>query len=466
MQKIPKNTVIIGLGKTGLSCVNFCQQHCWPVAVTDSRAHPPGIDRLDKNIKTSFGKMSAELISQADLLIVSPGVSLKEPVITKAIKRGIPYVGDIELFAQNISAPVITITGSNAKSTVTTLVGEMARRDNINVQVGGNIGTPVLDLPAADLYVLELSSFQLETTFSLRAKVATVLNICEDHLDRYVNMQEYVDAKLKIYQNCDVGVFNRIYYYPEKSFAALENRFCDEGSMVKLTKSFSRALHSLRMTKKITFGLDAPQENQYGIVECDGEKYLAHGKKTLLNTKNLKLIGQHDLENALAALAIGDAAGFTQNSMLQALKEFTGLPHRCQLVRILNNVAWYNDSKGTNVGATMTSLKGLGENISGKIILIAGGLSKNADFTPLQSIIKKYVRKTILIGEATKELEKILQNTCAIKKAETLKQAVNLANDAALPNDLVLLSPACASFDMFDDYQHRGNEFIKIVGQL
>jgi len=436
MKKSFRNVVIIGLGKTGLSCIKFCQQHGWQVAGTDSRAHPPCANQLNKNIKTVFGKISAELIDHADLLIISPGISLKEPVIANAIQRGIPYVGDVELFAQNVSAPIIAITGSNAKSTVTTLVGEMARHDNINVQVGGNIGAPVLDLPTADLYVLELSSFQLETTFSLHTKVATVLNICEDHLDRYANLQEYIDAKMKIYQNCETGIFNRAQNYPFK------------------------------LNSSISFGLDAPAKNQYGILEHDGEKYLAKGKQTLLNIKKLKLIGQHNLENYLAALAIGDAAGFTQNAMLQALEKFTGLPHRCQLVHTLNNVAWYNDSKGTNVGATIASLKGLGENISGKIILIAGGQGKNADFSPLQPIIKKYVRKIILIGEAAKELEKILQNDCATQKADTLNQAINLAHDVASPNDIVLLSPACASFDMFDDYQHRGNEFIKIVKQL
>lgn len=434
MQPSPQNVVIIGLGKTGLSCVKFCQRQGWQIAITDSRAHPPCVDQLDKNIKTSFGEISVELINHADLLIISPGVSLKEPVIAKAILRGIPYVGDVELFAQNTAAPIIAITGSNAKSTVTTLVGEMARHDNINVQVGGNIGAPVLDLPIADLYVLELSSFQLETTFSLRAKVATVLNICEDHLDRYANMQEYIDAKMKIYQNCEVGVFNRA--------------------------------QNFKLNSSISFGLDAPTKNQYGILEQNGEKYLAKENKTLLNIKKLKLIGQHNIENALAALAIGDAAGFTPDAMLQALKEFTGLPHRCQLVRTLNNIAWYNDSKGTNVGATIASLKGLGKNISGKIILIAGGLGKNADFTPLQNVVKKYVRKAILIGKAAKNLEKVLQNNCATQKTDTLNQAINLAQDAALPNDIVLLSPACASFDMFDDYQHRGNEFIKLINAL
>jgi UDP-N-acetylmuramoylalanine--D-glutamate ligase len=432
------NVVIVGLGKTGLSCVNFCKRQGWPISITDSRINPPGADQIKQNIPTAFGEISAKFINNADLLIVSPGVSLKEPVIANAIKNGIPYVGDIELFAQSTQTPIIAITGSNAKSTVTTLVGEMARYAKINVQVGGNIGTPALDLPAADLYVLELSSFQLETAFSLRAKVAAVLNVCEDHMDRYHNLQEYTAAKIKIYQNCEIAVINRA----EKS-----------------TKN-------LKLNSIISFGLDAPEKNQYGIIKHDNEKYLAKGKQLLLNTKKLKLIGQHNLENALAALAIGDAAGFDQKLMLKALQEFPGLPHRCQLVRTINNAAWYNDSKGTNVGATLAALSGLGQNISGKIILIAGGLGKNADFTPLQSAAKKYIRQAILIGKAADVLKKTLQNSCTTKIADDLQQAVQLAYDAAMPNDIILLSPACASFDMFNDYQHRGNEFIKIVKEL
>lgn len=438
MQKLPKNAVIIGLGKTGLSCVNFCKRQGWFISITDSRAHPPGADKIDKNIPTAFGEISAKLINNADLLIVSPGVSLKEPVIANAIKNGIPYVGDIELFAQSTSAPIVAITGSNAKSTVTTLVGEMARHAKINVQVGGNLGTPALDLPTANLYVLELSSFQLETTFSLRAKVATVLNICEDHMDRYTSLQEYADAKMKIYQNCEIGVINR-------------------------TEKFTE---NLKLNSTISFGLDTPKENQYGIIQQNNEQYLAKGKQLLLNTKKLKIIGQHNLENALAALAIGDAAGLEQNAMQKALQEFPGLPHRCQLVRTINHVSWYNDSKGTNVGATLAAISGLAQNISGKIILIAGGLGKNADFTPLQSAAKKYIRKTILIGKAAAELNQTLQHSCPTKIANSLQQAVQLAHEATMPNDAVLLSPACASFDMFDDYQHRGNEFVKIVKEL
>lgn len=438
MQKSPKNVVIIGLGKTGLSCINFCKRRGWPISITDSRINPPGANQINQNIPTAFGKISAKFINNSDLLIISPGVSLKEPVIANAIKNGIPYAGDIELFAQSTQTPIIAITGSNAKSTVTALVGEMAYHAKTNAQVGGNIGTPALDLPAADLYILELSSFQLETTFSLHAKVATVLNVCEDHMDRYNNLQEYIAAKMKIYQNCETGIFNRA----EKIY------------------------QNLKLTSTISFGLDKPKENQYGIIKYNNEKYLAKGEQLLLNTKKLKLIGQHNLENVLAALAIGDAAGFSQKAMIQTLQEFSGLPHRCQLIRIINNIEWYNDSKGTNVGATLAAISGLGQNITGKIILIAGGLGKNADFTPLQSAAKKHIRQAILIGTAANELKKTLQNSCTTKIAGDLQQAVQLSYEAAMPNDIVLLSPACASFDMFNDYQHRGNEFIKIVEQL
>jgi UDP-N-acetylmuramoylalanine--D-glutamate ligase len=441
MQKHFQNVVVVGLGKTGLSCVNFCKQQGWQVSVTDSRSNPPCSDQIDQHTQTAFGKISKELIDHADLLIISPGVSLKEPVIANAIKNGIPYVGDVELFVQCITAPIIAITGSNAKSTVTSLVGEMARQDNINVQVAGNIGMPVLDLlqqPQADLYVLELSSFQLETTHSLHAKIAVILNIYADHLDRYENIQEYIAAKMKIYQNCETGIFNRAanFYQP--------------------------FLPELNIKQIISFGLDAPDKNQYGLLQNN----LAKGNKKLLEIKKLKLTGQHNIENALAALAIGDAAGISQAAMLKALQTFSGLPHRCQLVRAINNVAWYNDSKGTNVGATLAALEGFGKSINGKIILIAGGLGKNADFTPLQTAVKNYTREIILIGEATSELAEVLHSRSTIKTATTLDEAIQFANKAALPGDIVLLSPACASFDMFNDYQHRGDEFTKIVNAI
>jgi UDP-N-acetylmuramoylalanine--D-glutamate ligase len=438
-----KLNVVVGLGKTGLSCVSFCLRQGWPVAVTDSRENPPCAAELKKlapHVETAFGQISKDLIDKASQLIISPGVSLKEAVIFAAIQRGISYVGDIELFAQNVSAPIIAITGSNAKSTVTTLVGEMAKQAGIKVEVAGNIGLPVLDLlekSKAELYVLELSSFQLETTHSLKAKVAVVLNISEDHMDRYESMEEYVAAKRKVYDGCESAV---IY---------MKHRGWDIGC-----------------EDRVLFGLERPLADQYGVIEDDNETYLAYGDERLLNVKELKLFGRHNVENALAALAIGKAASIDKESMLKALREFPGLSHRCQFIRKLNGISWYNDSKGTNVGATIAALEGFGADIDGKIVLIAGGVGKGADFIPLQKQVKKFVRKTILIGEAAKELSEVLSDCCEVELATSMQQAVQLAKVSAVLGDVVLLSPACASFDMFRDYQHRGDEFVKLVNRI
>lgn len=437
--------VVIGLGKTGLSCVKFCLQKNWPVAVTDACEHPPCASELQQiapNIRKEFGQISPTLINDAKQLIISPGISLQEPAIAHAIGKGMPYLGDIELFVQHVNAPIVAITGSNAKSTITAMVGEMGCQAGINTQVAGNIGIPVLDLlnqATAKLYILELSSFQLETTHSLHAKVATVLNICADHMNRYHNLQEYIAAKMKIYQNCEQAVINR-------------------------GASFHHNLiHYPQIKKVISFGLDKPKAGQYGLIETRNNIFLARGNTPLLNVNQLKLPGQHNIENALAALAIGAAAGIDKTAMLQTLQNFTGLPHRCQLVCQHNQINWYNDSKGTNVGATIAAITGLGGSIPGKIILIAGGLGKNADFKPLQNPVKQFVRKVILIGAAAAELQEALQNCSVTTIATSLQHAVKLAKNAAQSGDIVLLSPACASFDMFNNYEQRGEEFMRIV---
>ncbi len=437
--------VIIGLGKTGLSCVRYCLLKRLPFAVTDSRDNPPEIYALKEiasDVEVSFGQLSADLISRAERLIISPGVSLKEPVIERMIQNGVPFVGDIELFVQEIKVPIIAITGSNAKSTVTALVGKMAEKAGINVQVAGNIGTPVLDLQSqdeVDLYVLELSSFQLETTHSLKTQAAVVLNISEDHMDRYASMNEYIAAKMRIYNNCRTAVINRKTNY---------------------LKDFSIAINN-----NITFGLDAPLEEHYGLSKSNGNYYLACGSKRLLNINEMKLQGRHHVENALAALALGEAAGIDMQSMLQTLREFNGLPHRCEFICERKGVKWYNDSKGTNVGAVIAALDGLSDR-NGKIILIAGGVGKGADFALLKKPIKNTARKVILIGEASKEISVVLNGVCEIEEVDSLKEAVKSAEKAALSGDKVILSPACASFDMFQNYEHRGNEFKRLVKLL
>jgi len=437
--------VVVGLGPTGLSCVKFCLKKGWPVAVTDSRENPPGAEELKTlapQVKTAFGALSEDLIQEAGQLIISPGVSIHEPVIEEAIKQGMPCLGDIELFVREVKSPIIAITGTNAKSTVTALVGEMARSAGINVEVAGNIGVPVLDLlqkPEAELYVLELSSFQLETTFSLHAEVATILNISEDHMDRYASLEEYSAAKQRIYQNCDVAVINR----------------ADE-----------RIYPAVPVPKYVSFILGKPRANEYGILKTKGNTYLMRGKVRLIDATYMKIKGLHNIENALAALAIGEAAGFDLSAMLQTLREFSGLAHRCQFVRERNGATWYNDSKATNVGATKAALEGLKEGESNKIILIAGGIGKNADFTPLQLPVRKAVRKMILIGEAADDLVRILNKDTDVEKVGTLAEAVNLADNLSQPGDKILLSPACASFDMFKNFEHRGDEFMRLVNAL
>jgi UDP-N-acetylmuramoylalanine--D-glutamate ligase len=424
-----------------MSCVRYCLREGLSFAVTDSRLDPPlkkELYKLVPQVEAVFGGFAPELINKADRLLISPGISLKEPCIAAAISRGIAYVGDIELFVKKITAPIIAITGSNAKSTVTALVGEMARNSGVKVKVAGNIGSPVLDLLVefeADLYVLELSSFQLEATHSLKAKAAVVLNISEDHMDRYASMDEYVAAKMRIYDGCEVAVINR-----------------DQDLGARSCKSV------------LSFGLDKPVgDNKYGLIIKGKKTFLAKGDKHLLDVAAVKLRGRHNVANVLAALALGDAVGLSMAAMLKTLKTFSGLPHRCQLVGSYDGVEWYNDSKGTNVGASVAAIEGLGDGCAGKIILIAGGIGKGADFTLLQPTVKKHVKKVILIGEAAKELAKVLQKVSEIEFAYTLEQAVLLASKAATAKDVVLLSPACASFDMFDNFEHRGDEFVRLV---
>lgn len=439
--------VVVGLGVTGLSCVRYLHEQGIPVAVTDSRANPPHADLMHKefpDVKTSFGKLDEVLLSQADKIVLSPGIALYEPVIAQQIKRGVPVIGDIELFAEVVKAPVIAITGTNAKSTVTTLVGMMAKAANYEVEVGGNLGIPVLDLlkhnPAANLFVLELSSFQLETSYSLAPKVATVLNITPDHMDRYETLADYQKAKHRVYQQADVAVCNLDDPLTE----------CEEGSV----------------KQRLYFTLNTPEDGQFGLLNRDGETYLAMGHEPLLAIKALPVNGKHYQANALASLAIGYGFGFPMDAMLSVLKSFKGLPHRCQLVRERKGVKWYNDSKGTNVGATQAAIEGLGSDIAGKLVLIAGGVGKNADFRTLLPAIEKYARHVVLIGEAANELAHVIGNRVPISFANSMDEAIHQADGYAKPEDCVLLSPACASFDMFKNFEHRGDVFTAMVEQL
>lgn len=435
--------VVVGLGKTGLSCVRFLRARGYQVAVNDTRLTPPNLTELNAEfpeVEVSLGRLDETLLLRAQEIITSPGISINEPELLSArVNAGISVIGDIELFCRATTKPIVAITGSNAKSTVTTLVGLMAENAHIKVGVGGNLGTPVLELlnPETELYILELSSFQLETTHSLKAAAAIVLNISEDHMDRYANMQAYHQAKHRIYRNCQFYITNRQ----------------DPLTVPLLPKAVPHT----------SFGLDTPDLTTYGVIRDAGQNYLAKGREKLLLASEMGIFGEHNIANALAALALGEAVHIPMAVMLQTLKEFNGLPHRCQLVSKHQGVAWYNDSKGTNVGATLAAIDGLGAAITGKVILIAGGVGKGQDFTPLSPALAKYGKAVILIGEDASKIDAAITANINKVYAPTLMAAVHQAQTLASVGDAVLLSPACASFDMFKHYEDRGQQFVSAV---
>ncbi|HDX5933220.1 UDP-N-acetylmuramoyl-L-alanine--D-glutamate ligase [Acinetobacter baumannii] len=438
--------VVAGLGISGVSAVNFLHEQGYQVAVTDSRPTPPGHDQIPASVKTSFGQLDQELLLQAEEIILSPGLAPQLPEIQAAIAKGISVVGDIQLLRRATDVPIVAITGSNAKSTVTTLIGLMAKDAGKKVAVGGNLGRPALDLlkDQPELLVLELSSFQLETTSHLNAEVAVVLNMSEDHLDRHGNMLGYHQAKHRIFQGAKKVVFNR-------------------------DDALSRPLVP-DTTPMQSFGLNAPDLNQYGVLrDADGTLWLARGLQRLIKSSDLYIQGMHNVANALACLALGEAIGLPMESMLETLKKFKGLEHRCEYVKTVHDVRYYNDSKGTNVGATLAAIDGLGAAIEvkkGKVALILGGQGKGQDFSPLRSSIEKYAKVVVLIGEDAPVIEQAIQGATKILHAATLKEAVELCQRETQAEDVVLLSPACASFDMFKSYNDRGQQFVACVNSL
>lgn len=438
--------VVAGLGISGVSAVNFLHEQGYQVAVTDSRPTPPGHDQIPAEVKTSFGQLDQELLLQAEEIILSPGLAPQLPEIQAAIAQGISVVGDIQLLRRATDVPIVAITGSNAKSTVTTLMGLMAKDAGKKVAVGGNLGRPALDLlkDQPELLVLELSSFQLETTSHLNAEVAVVLNMSEDHLDRHGNMLGYHQAKHRIFQGAKKVVFNR-------------------------DDALSRPLVP-DTTPMQSFGLNAPDLNQYGVLrDADGTLWLARGLQRLIKSSDLYIQGMHNVANALACLALGEAICLPMESMLETLKHFKGLEHRCEYVKTVHDVRYYNDSKGTNVGATLAAIDGLGAAIEvkkGKVALILGGQGKGQDFTPLRSSIEKYAKVVVLIGEDAPVIEQAIQGATKILHAATLKEAVELCQRETQAEDVVLLSPACASFDMFKSYNDRGQQFVACVNSL
>jgi UDP-N-acetylmuramoylalanine--D-glutamate ligase len=435
-----RRTLVVGLGKTGLSVARFLSQRGVPVAIVDSRALPPGLEALRSgppaDVALFLGGFKPEAFERAEQVIVSPGVSVREPLIAAAAARGIPVIGDVELFAQSITAPVIAVTGSNGKSTVTTLVNAMAQRAGKEVRMGANIGTPVLDLVAEhepDLYVLELSSFQLETTYSLRPAAAVVLNISADHMDRYPDLDAYMSAKQSIYRHAAVQVVNTD--DPLVTALAFPDR------------------------PQIRYTLGVPAAGEYGLREYHGARWLARGDEPIMPVSGMRMDGRHNVSNTLAALALGEAAGLARGGMIEAINEFRGLPHRMQLVANQAGIRWYNDSKGTNVGATLAAIDGA----EGRVVLIAGGDAKGADLAPLAPAMRAKGRGAVLIGRDAPRVREVLQSVVPIEQAADMQEAVELAAGMAQPGDCVLLSPACASTDMYRDYQERGELFVKAV---
>lgn len=434
--------VVVGLGKTGLSAVQYLAAQGYRVAVNDTRLSPPNVAELPVGVDCHFGGLDQALLCRAEEIILSPGISPQEPELQAAQRQGVSIIGDVQLLRRATDLPIIAITGSNAKSTVTTLVGEMARAAGKRVAVGGNLGTPALQLLDNDpeLIILELSSFQLETTSHLNAAVAVVLNMSEDHLDRHGTMLAYHQAKHRIFQGCQRYVVNR-------------------------DDPLTRPLIADN-TPSVSFGLNAPDMHQFGVLrDADGTPWLARGRERLLQANLMPIKGNHNIANALAALALGEAVGLPLSAMLETLQRFGGLPHRCQFVTEQAGVSFYNDSKGTNVGATLAAIEGLGGALAPqqRLVVIVGGVGKGQDFRPLRQAIIRYARAVILIGEDAHRIAEAIGDDIAQVHAVTLVDAVAQTRLLAQAGDAVLFSPACASFDMFLNYEERGAQFMAVV---
>ena len=432
--------LVIGMGQTGASCIPFLLARGYSVTALDSRLNPPCSEQIRNDfpqVKTVHGIFDKETINNADMIVVSPGVSLKEPTLVDALSRGKDIVGDIELFAREVKAPVIAITGSNGKSTVTTLVGMMCKANNMRVEVGGNIGIPVLSLldqKDIEIFILELSSFQLETTRSLNALAATVLNISPDHMDRYDNEDEYVSAKARIFQGNGAMVLNR-----------------DDNLVSEMV---------IRDRQTFWYSLKEPDSHMmFGITKFMGERWVTRGQKRLFRVSEIAIAGEHNIANVLAALAIATIAGVATEISREVISSFQGLPHRMEVVAESGDVTWINDSKGTNVGSTVAALSGLDR----PVILIAGGDGKGADFSSLGDAIEKYARAVVLIGKDADLIKDAITSQVPVFKVTDIKQAVKKSASLSVAGDAVLLSPACASFDMYRNFEHRGDIFRESV---
>jgi UDP-N-acetylmuramoylalanine--D-glutamate ligase len=433
--------LIVGLGVTGLSVARYLARMGRTFIVADKAPKEETLRKFREEFPSApvlLGEFDYHQWHGVGEIILSPGVPRKHPAIAAALADGKQVIGDIELFVRAARARIVAITGANGKTTVTTLVGEMAKTAGINVRVGGNLGTPALDLldDQAALYVLELSSFQLESTFSLKAAAATILNITPDHMDRYDSLQEYAFTKQRIYKYAQHLVVNR-----------------DD------PLTFPPLAEGAQVTR---FGLGEPDLKDFGLRREEDDLYLAFGLRNLMAVTELKLRGLHNYVNALAAMALGRAVGIAEDAMLATLRTFSGLPHRCQLVAHHKGVDFINDSKATNIGATEAALKGLAKPHP-NIVLIAGGDGKGADFSLLSNEIRRCVKAVTLIGRDAEKLAQVCASFVPVIMCQSLAEAVNRAAELAEPGDTVLLSPACASLDMFKNYEDRGQQFCHLV---
>jgi len=450
------HSVVVGLGKTGVSCLRYLAKRGIAVSATDTRAAPPGLAELGalaQSVTLRLGGIDLSLLDGASQVLMSPGVPLDAPIAEAARARGIEVLGDVELFARAVPAPVIGITGTNGKSTVTSLVAHMAQTAGRRVLAGGNLGVPALDLleqTVPDLYVLELSSFQLETTWSLELEAAVVLNVSADHLDRYASVAAYASAKARIFKKAATVVLNA----DDPWVAAMRGDIPDRPPAVGAAGGQGAA-------RIVTFSIESAAAD-YSLLQSGGTTQLARRGEPLLDIERMKITGLHNAANALAALALGDAVGLPMEAMLAALESFPGLPHRSAWVADVAGVRYIDDSKGTNVGATLAAVAGM----QGPLVMIAGGLGKGQDFTPLAAGFRGKVRHTVLIGKDAPALAAALAGVGTLETAASMQAAVRAASRAAQPGDTVLLSPACASLDMFRDYAERGDEFAAAVRAL
>ncbi|HED12341.1 MAG TPA: UDP-N-acetylmuramoyl-L-alanine--D-glutamate ligase [Gammaproteobacteria bacterium] len=433
-----QQALVLGLGQTGRSVCRYLLAAGYQVHAMDSRARLPNPQQLPAGIQVTVGGFDADAVTAADLVVLSPGISRSEPVLA-ALSEGAELVGDVELFARVCQAPVLAVTGTNGKTTVTTLTGQILADAGLRIEVGGNIGTPVLDLlarPGPDYYVLEISSFQLETTHSLRPHAAALLNLTPDHLDRHGDLAHYAAAKLRLLQACAHRVLPRQDALVQQYFTVQAWRSIGTGPAVS--------------------------QREYGLVAGDQDFALCHGDKVLANCREFALKGRHNLLNIQAALALAESVGVNNHQALAVIRKFTGLPHRTEPLGLHAGVHWINDSKGTNVGATVAALQAL----DGPCILLAGGQGKGQNFAPLAAVAAQAVRLAIVFGQDREQLAEVLRSQVSVREVKTLEQAVTLAEGSAVAGDCVLLSPACASFDQFSSYQERGNRFRQLVREL